>query len=316
MSGSKLISNLSSARKQILQQAFTNFVNKQKYFPYFGIELEFYLLDCDCKPLKNISLLDNFITQLQDLFLQNFDVTKKIIIEKEQGFGQIEIKLQPYSDLLLMCEDVEKIKLMAQNLALQNNLQASFAALPFQDDCSSALQFNISLHDKEGKNLFAKKDELFFYVIGGILDLLAQAIIFCAPSEEDYLRFDLNLNKALHKKGKYTAPVNICYGENNRTAALRIPRVEDAAHTRIEFRAAATDADIYLVAAVLLIMMDYGIAGKIIPDDALRVYGNAFDAQYNLQEFAKSLPQAQSDFLTGEVIRKNLEYCRGTACRA
>ena len=51
-----------------------------------------------------------------------------------------------------MTEDILKLKLMAKTLAEERNLIVSFAAQQFLDDCGSALQFNISLHDVDDKN--------------------------------------------------------------------------------------------------------------------------------------------------------------------
>ncbi len=303
MNGSNLISSFYAQKEKLLRKSFANFTNSVKFFPHFGIELEFYLLDQNLQTLENQGLVDDYILELKNIFLKNSQIYN---VEKEQGRGQIEIKIAPTSDLSRLCEDIEEIKKSAKNLANKNNLIASFAAQPFVDDCGSALQFNFSLHDENGENLFAKKDELFFQSIAGMLELLDEMMIFCAPKKEDYLRFDLEINRALHKKGKYTAPVNISFGDDNRTAAIRIPRVENVKQSRIEFRVAAADSDPYLMLVSLLSVVDYGIVQKLAIQDLQKVFGNAFDEQYAIKKFAKNLQEAQKYFLRDDGIIKKV----------
>lgn len=288
MNGSKLISNLYAQREKLLRNSLADFTASLNLFPKFGVELEFYCRDGVCLPA---SALDNgrpdaaptdyYIAELQKL-LPHF------VIEKEQGESQIEIKTHPTSDLVRLAQDVENVKSVAKNLADKKNLTADFAAQPFADDCGSALQFNFSLHDVQGKNIFSEKNDLFFQAIAGMLDLTEEIMVFCAPKNEDYLRYNIEINRALHKKGKYTAPVNICFGNNNRTALIRLPRCDDKAQNRIEFRASAADADPYLVLACLLFSIKNGIEKKALASHDLQVFGNAFDLQYNS---LKCLPQ-------------------------
>lgn len=299
MNGSNLISNLYAQKEKLLRNFLADFTASLNLFPQFGIELEFYLRRSGvCPPAYNMQCewpdavtIDDYIIELQTLFPQ-------IIIEKEQGKGQIEIKTHPTPDLARLAQDIENIKSSAKNLASKKKLIADFSSQPFIDDCGSAMQFNFSLHDKQNKNLFMKKDDLFFQSIAGMLDLTEEIMVFCAPKNEDYLRYDIEINRALHKKGKYTAPVNICFGNNNRTALIRLPRCDDKAQSRIEFRAAAADADPYLVLTCLLFSIKNGIEKKTSAKHDLQVFGNAFDLQYNnLKRLPQDLARSESVFL-------------------
>lgn len=310
---SNSLSDFYSNKNSLLQKSLHQFVEKTKFFPQIGVELEFYLLDENSQRLENQGLVADYITVLSHLFLQDPTIYK---IEKEQGATQIEIKIAPHSDLILLAEKIAGIKEVAKKLAQKNNFIACFDAQPFVDDCGSALQFNFSLHDVEGENLFtkvedflpqnkeisavknsARKNKLLLHSIAGMLDSLEWAMIFYAPKEEDYRRFDLEINRKLHHKGKFTAPTNISFGDNNRTAAIRLPRNEYFQNDRIEFRVAAADADPFLVLFSLLTAVENGIENNQLPQDSQRVFGNAFDAQYSFKEFAKNLEIAQKNFI-------------------
>lgn len=266
--------------------------------PKIGVELEFYLLSQDNSSLTDFSLLDNFIAELSQKIPENSLIYQ---IEKERGKGQVEVKTLFDSDLLRLCEEIEKIKLTAKNLASEKNLNISFAAQPFADDCGSALQFNISLHNQSDKNLFEEENKLFFNSIAGLLELTDSMLILLAPAQDDYLRFDSALNKNLHKKGKYTAPTNLSFGNNNRTTAIRIPRLDGK---RIEYRIPAANADPYLSIAATLKAILYGIKNDLIPEQQgfQEINGNAFDEQYNLKSFAKTRQMALGNF------KKNFQF--------
>jgi glutamine synthetase len=289
-------------KKFLLEKSLEFFVEATGLIPKVGVELEFYLTNQDGLRPVNQGLVDEYISDLQK------NISKKSLIykiEKEQGVSQIEVKMMFNADLIRVCDDVENIKLLAKNLAQQTHLIATFAAQPFSDDCGSALQFNISLHNQD-QNLFAKKEAILFAAIAGILDSIDSMMVFCAPNEADYLRFDRKINLQLYKQGKYTAPVNISFGENNRTAAIRIPHVEKLANTRLEFRVASANSDPYLVLSAILIAMEYGIKNQ--HERPQMLYGNAFDEQYNLPEFVKNLDDARKCFFAkGNLVREKLE---------
>ena len=331
MNGSKPISSLQKIsdfyanKNSILKKSLTQFVENTKFFPQIGVELEFYLLNQSLQPLENKALIAVYISALEKLFAQDATIYK---IEKEQGASQIEIKIAPHSDLLLLAQKIEKIKESAKILAQENNLVACFDSQPFIDDCGSALQFNFSLHDIAGNNLFIKdnfadnnffikhketvsqKNNLLLNTIAGMLDSIEWAMIFYAPQPQDYLRFDLEINRNLHKKGKFTAPVNISFGDDNRTAAVRVLPIKNWQNShddfsatkpkeiyyRIEFRVAAANADPYLATSSLLIAILYAINNNMLPQDSQKVFGNAFDEQYSLKKIAANYDEALHGF--------------------
>ena len=320
MNGSKPISSLQKIsdfyanKNSILKKSLTQFVENTKLFPQIGVELEFYLLNQSLQPLENKALIAVYISALEKLFAQDATIYK---IEKEQGASQIEIKIAPHSDLLSLAQKIEKIKESAKILAQENNLIACFDSQPFIDDCGSALQFNFSLHDAKGNNLFIKdrevslqKNNLLLNTIAGMLDSIEWAMIFYAPQPQDYLRFDLEINRNLHKKGKFTAPVNSSFGDDNRTAAVRVLPIKNWQNShddfsatkpkeiyyRAEFRVAAANADPDLAMASLLIAILYAINNNKLPQDSQKVFGNAFDEQYSLKKIAANHDEALHGF--------------------
>jgi len=304
MNNSQKIFDFYVKKEILLENSLSQFVESVLYFPQIGVELEFYLLDKNLQRLQSQSLVDDYIYSFLQLVVNDDKIYK---VEKEQGISQIEIKIAPHDNLLDLAKKILNIKEVAKNLAQKNQYIACFDAQPFIDDCGSALQFNFSLHDIDGSNLFAKKIEqkLMMYSIAGMIDSIDWAMVFYAPQEKDYLRFNKEINHNLHKKGKFTAPVNISYGYDNRTAAIRVPYVKKDVgaenniykNARIEFRVPSANADPFLVMTSLLIAISHAISVCKLPQDSHKVFGNAFDEKYLLQNFADNLQIAENNFL-------------------
>jgi glutamine synthetase len=129
-------------------------------------------------------------------------------------------------------------------------------------------------------------------------------MVIFAPSIQDYLRFNLDLNRNLHKNKKYTAPVNISWGYNNRTALIRIPTTKNPSQRRLEFRLAASNADIYLTISFFLLIILDALDNKATPisPNFGPIYGNAFDEKYQLETLPKDYQTAQNHFLTNHEI--------------
>lgn len=244
--------------------------------PVIGLELEFYLLNKGCKIFSSNHLIDKFLSDFSNQL--NFK------IEKEQGDGQIEVKTSPSSDIKSVIQNLILIKKVINEIADKLEIEASFSAQPFIDDCGSALQINLSLWDDDNQNLFSKNNEgesdLLLNSIAGILSFTDE-ILLVATKEEDLLRYDLDLNLNLFKKQKYTAPVNISWGYDNRTCLIRIPKSINPADRRIEYRLAPANTEVELLINLLLEAVKYGIENNLNPMQP--IYGNAFDKSYNLK---------------------------------
>ena len=127
--------------------------------PKIGIELEFYLTQYQ-EQILNEKTIDDFIENLSlEIDQHKIQLLK---IEKEQGQGQIEIKTLPYTNIKKLSSDLKSIKNISQNLAKKSGFGANFEPSPFLDDCSSALQINLSILNQKQQNIFnIPKDQSF-----------------------------------------------------------------------------------------------------------------------------------------------------------
>ncbi len=301
------IESIYQNRIPLLERFLSEFRANINAEPYFGIELEFYLLNQDSSAIQDQNQIENYLLKLNKA-LTDFSLFKEL--EKEQGRGQIEIKTLKTNNLKNLGCQLEEMKLVAKKCADSQDLNISFLSQPFIDDCGSALQLNFSLY-KDHHNLYARienqKNQILLHSIAGILNLLDSMMIFNAPKSDDYLRFDKKINLFLYQKGKYTAPVNKSWGINNRTSAIRIPDIapnQNHQQSRLEFRIPAADADIYLNMLCSLIAIDYGIKNQLdcssfsLGEEG--IYGNSFDSQYQLQGLVASYKDAEECFYNSE----------------
>lgn len=293
-------------KRNILKKSQEFFSNSNSLTPKIGCELEFFLLQQNSQNLADQGLVEEFISEIENDLTKKFPLIYKI--EKERGEAQVEIKTLFTADLLRVGEELEGAKNFIKDFAQSKNLTASFAAQPFENDCGSALQFNISLHDVNDQNLFEFDERLLKNTADSLLKSTNSMMIFLAPKAEDYARFSFEINRNLFKKGKFTAPVNLSFGSDNRTCAIRIPTLAKGSKygKRLEYRIAAADADFFLVTAAILLAL------KNEESDVVQIHGNAFDEQYRLEKFCGSLEEAREAFeRKGNFIRESFLAVEG-----
>lgn len=270
-------------QKKLLENSLKYFRDSSLLIPKIGCELEFFLLGA------NENDVDDFIAELAE---------KNWQVEKERGITQIEVKTDFTDDLKALCRELESKKNFIKNLAAEKKLIASFAAQPFPDDCGNALQFNISLHDTEDKNLFADNKKILQDSVNSLLAATNQMLVLLAPKTEDYLRFNRELNHKLFQKGKFTAPINLSYGNDNRTCAIRIKKTKTG--KRLEYRVAAADADPWLCISALI----FALTQKS-KTEFTAIFGNAFEEKFSLQQLCQNLEEAKKEFeKEGNFIRE------------
>lgn len=272
--------------KEILEKIISNF-HTDFFYPKIGIELEFYLTKNN-QQIDDPKLIQHFINEFSFASRKRgIDLWK---IEEERGLGQIEIKTNPTQNLDKLSSDIDLLKVISQDLARENNLEVNFSPTPFIDDCSNALQINFTILGENKRNLFVKNEEeespILLNAIAGILANLEQNIDFFVTSRTDISRFDCARNKNLFKVGKFISPVNLSWGYDNRSCAIRIAGKWE--NRRLEFRVADANIDTMKAIWKSLEMIKIGIDQNLQPPKP--IYGNAFDDKYSdLIEISKIL---------------------------
>ncbi|OYV52464.1 MAG: type III glutamate--ammonia ligase [Acidocella sp. 20-58-15] len=218
------------------------------------------------KPCYDLSrLLDNFAWADELVSAMNTLGWDVYSFDHEDGIGQFEIDFM-YADALTMADRYTFFRFMAHEIARKHGGFASFMPKPLADRAGSGAHLNMSLADlKTGANLFADKDDprgcklgaLGYKFIAGVLKHLPAICAVVAPSVNSYKR----LVKQGSASGFTWAPVLCCYGNNNRTNALRIP----LGGGRVELRAADSACNPYLATAMVLAAGLEGIETDLDP---------------------------------------------------
>ena len=214
--------------------------------------------------VENLPWLDELVSAMNTL---GWDVYS---FDHEDGIGQFEVDFD-YADARTMADRFVLLRWMASEIARKHGGFASFMPKPYADRAGSGAHFNCSLADaKTGINLFASDDDprgcklspLGYRFIAGVLAHLPAIMAVVAPTVNSYKR----LIKQGSMSGFTWAPVFACYGNNNRTNAVRIPM----AGGRVELRAADSACNPYLGAAMVLAAGLEGIEQDLDPGEPHR----------------------------------------------
>lgn len=223
-------------------------------------------------------------------------------LDREVTNGQYELSLCPRLPIEAVKEFLQAKQIIEQTL-MEFSHEAVFRAKPFADKIGSGLHIHIGLYDAiTNKNLLARKDEhneseMMLYAIAGLCENMLKDFVIFAPYEEAYARYSSARNIVGEGDEQVSAynhsPVNVSWGGNNRTTAIRIPTSTiDEQLRHIEHRVACADANAAEVVRVILEACYHGISNKITPPE--KIYGNAYDAKYNfLQSFPRNLNDAK-----------------------
>ncbi|MGI9351216.1 MAG: glutamine synthetase family protein [Rhizobiaceae bacterium] len=268
---------ISFAPRQVLKKV-VNLYRKKGWIPIVSPELEFYLTKPNTDPdypleppvgrsgrqsLSNqafsLSAVDEHDRVIEHIYdyaeAQNLEIDTII---QESGAGQLEINLM-HGDPVRLADEVFHYKRMIREAALQCGIHATFMAKPMEDQPGSAMHVHQSVvSSKNGKNVFSNKDgspsNLFYNFIGGQQTYMYNACAFAAPYVNSYRRLVPNMS----------APVNLEWAYDNRSAGLRAPRASPQAR-RVENRLIGADANPYLAIAASLATGYLGMTKKIKP---------------------------------------------------
>jgi len=286
---------------------------------YTGIEPEFMLLSRDasgklgpfdatdglekpCYDYKGLSrathVLDEMVSSLRNVGIDVYQ------IDHEDANGQFEINFT-YADALKSADNFTFVKMAASEIARKHGMIATFMPKPFSNRTGSGAHFHISIGDANTKNLFYDASDsnglslskMGYYFAGGVLAHARALTAICAPTVNSYKR--LVVGRAL--SGATWAPAYIAYGDNNRTACVRIPG------GRLEFRLPDSGCNPYLVSAALLAAGLDGIDRKLEPgkpnNSNLYEYTPAQLAAEGIGLLPQNLLEAIGALESDEVIR-------------
>ncbi len=169
----------------------------------------------------------------------------------EVAAGQSEINFR-YGNALHMADNAVSFKLTLKALAKDLGLHASFMPKPMFGVNGSGMHVHESLASiADGSNKFYDKD--------GTYSLSAMAQSFVAGQLLHIRAMNAVLNPIINSYKRlvvgYEAPVNAAWGQRNRSALIRVPRISPAVlekGSRVEIRCPDPACNPYLAFAVLL----------------------------------------------------------------
>lgn len=213
-----------------------------------------------CYDYKGLSRSREFLERLvESLQAVDFDVYQ---IDHEDANGQFEINYT-YSDALTSADRFTFVRMAAGEIANDLGMVCSFMPKPLADRPGNGMHFHLSVYDDTGRNLFGDDSDaqgmglspLAYHFLGGLLAHAPALCAFAAPTVNSYKR----LVGGGSTSGATWAPVFIAYGDNNRSAMVRVP------YGRLEFRLPDAGCNPYLVHAAIIAAGLDGVARKLDP---------------------------------------------------
>ena len=220
-------------------------------------------LDKPCYDYKGLARRSDYLGKLVSaLQVAGLDVYQ---IDHEDANGQFEVNFA-YRDCMTSADNYTLFKMAATEIAHAMGMVCTFMPKPFSNRAGTGSHFHISVGDAKTKNLFHDdKDKqgmglskTGYHFLAGILAHARGLAALAAPSVNSYKR--LVVGRSL--SGATWAPAYVTYGDNNRTAMVRIP------YGRLELRLPDGSCNPYLVTAGIIAAGLDGIKKKLDPGPA------------------------------------------------
>lgn len=215
-------------------------------------------------PSQPKDTLESFRKDICDELYKYFGIRIEAEHHEVATSGQCEINLG-YDEMTVMADNVVTVKNVVKVKGKRRNKVATFMPKPIFGDNASAMHTHQSLWSGKTNAMYDPDDpvaqisQLGRYYIGGILDHAQALCAISNPTTNSYKRLVPG----------FEAPVNICWGMGNRSAAIRVPMYyrNQEKSKRIEYRVPDPTANIYLLEAALLLAGLDGIKRKLDPGD-------------------------------------------------
>lgn len=307
------------APRSVLRRVL-NAYERKGWQPIVAPELEFYLTKPNTDPdypleppvgrsgrvgaksqAYSISAVDEYDRVINHIYdyaeAQGLEIDTII---QEAGAAQLEINLN-HGEPLELADQVFLFKRTIREAALRCGSYATFMAKPMEQQPGSAMHIHQSvLSRKTGSNIFSTKkgdpSKAFGHFIGGLQTYFRSAAVLAAPYVNSYRRLAPYLS----------APINLDWGQDNRTTGLRVP-ISGPEARRVENRVVGADANPYLAIAASLAAGYLGLVNKIEPRAA--VQSDSYDRD---RELPYGLLEAIEELKTCEDLHELLgrRFCR------
>ena len=261
----------------------------------FGTEIEFYLFKLDEKgeptkiPFDNAGYMDIAPEDKGENIRREICFTLEEMgmqpeaSHHEEGPGQNEIDFH-YSDAVTAADNAATFKWIVRARAAQNGLYADFSPKPILDKAGSGFHINISCSDSsKTKNALA-----------GILSRAQEISFYLNSTENSYQRL-----------GEHKAPNIIAWGNENRSAFIRVPSTKE--EPRFEIRSADSECNVYLAFTLLIHAALDGIKNHLEPpaEAAENLFAQKKSA---LKTLPKSLAEAKKLASQSDFVKKALGF--------
>lgn len=265
----------------------------QNWAPVVAPEIEFYLTERNTDPdlplqppigrsgrqsvgRQSFSMMaiDEYEPIIEDIY--KFAEVMGLEIDtltQEGGPAQLEVNMA-HGDPLDLADQVFVFKRLIREAAMRHDCYATFMAKPMKNHPGSAMHIHQSVVDlKTRNNIFSNKDgspsDLFYHFIGGQQKYLGASTCLLAPYVNSYRRL---------MPGD-SAPINLEWSMDNRSAGLRVPNSGPNAR-RVENRIAGMDSNPYLALASSLATGYLGMVNQLNCQEEFK--GDAHEEDFGL----------------------------------
>ena len=256
-------SGVALAPRSVLRRVLKLYADKG-WQPVVAPEMEFYLVARQMNPheplqpplgrtgkpeagrqsysIDAVNDFDPFFMELSSFCSQHRLGVETLI--HEAGPGQMEINFS-HGEPLDLADRVFLFKRTVRETALRHGIFATFMAKPMEQEPGSAMHIHQSITNAEGQNIFSKPDgtetPLFGNYIAGLQTYIPKLMPMFAPYVNSYRRLAPFMS----------APINVRWGNDNRTCGIRVPKSGPDAR-RVENRVPGVDVNPYLAMAATL----------------------------------------------------------------
>lgn len=209
-----------------------------------------------------LSVIDDIVSALEAQGLQ---------VEQyypELGHGQQELSIR-FADAIRAADNHIFYRETVRNVAWQHGFYASFAPKPFTDQAGNGCHIHFSAWDASGeRNLFYDPEDSYnlsqtaYRFVAGVLNHLPGLVALTCPSVNSYRRLRPNSWSSAF----------VCYGPDNREAALRIPSLfwgEEETSVNLELKPSDSSSNPYIALGGLIAAGLDGIDKQLRPEQGL-----------------------------------------------